>query len=129
MLLSWGWGVVPCLCRAGGDVGGSAWRQGTSSPLWDFEPVGMFEGPVGCAQLRELAAVELSAHRCVSPSSSPRRPLASKAPYSSVRRCGRGGAVREAMERSVALEVHKPYVMVAAMTGAQEEFLPPRKLR
>src|SRR5260370_41210971 len=114
MLLSWGWGVVLCLCRAGGDVAGSAWRQGTSSPLWDFEPVGMFEGPVGCPQLRELAAVELSSHRCVPPSSSPRRPLASKAPNTQVRRCATGGAVREAMDASVALEVHKHYVMVAA---------------
>ena len=50
MLLSWGRGVVPCLCRAGGDVAESAWRQGTARPLWDCEPVGMVEGPVGFAQ-------------------------------------------------------------------------------
>jgi hypothetical protein len=45
MLLFGGWGVVPCLRRAGGDVGGSAWRQGASSPHWDVQSVEMFEGP------------------------------------------------------------------------------------
>jgi hypothetical protein len=45
MLLSGGRGVLPCLCRADGDVAGSAWRQGASSPHWDSKPVGMFEGP------------------------------------------------------------------------------------
>ena len=49
MSLSWGRGVVPCLCRAGEDVAGSAWRQGASSPHWDCEPVEMVEGPVGFA--------------------------------------------------------------------------------
>jgi len=38
LLLSGGWGVVPCVCRAGGDVAGSARRQGASSPQWDWDP-------------------------------------------------------------------------------------------
>src|SRR5260370_42123783 len=37
MLLSGGWGVVPCVCRAGGDVAGSAWRQGASIPHGDWD--------------------------------------------------------------------------------------------
>ncbi len=45
MLLSGGWGVVPCLRRAGEDVAGSAWRQGASSPHGDVQPADMFEGP------------------------------------------------------------------------------------
>jgi hypothetical protein len=49
MLWSWGQGMISCLRRAGGDVAGSAWRQGASNPHWDSEPVGMFEGPVGFA--------------------------------------------------------------------------------
>jgi hypothetical protein len=73
MLLSGGWGVVPCLRRAGGDVAGSAWRQGASRPHWDPKPVGMFEGPVGFAQLRESATVGFSSHRCMCTIGPPRR--------------------------------------------------------
>jgi hypothetical protein len=107
MLWSRGQGVVPSLRRAGGDVAGSAWRQGASTPHGDAEPVGMFAGPVGFACRSALAAVELSAHRCVSASSSRRRTLAAKAFASSEGRSrGVGGVAMEPRERYVAVDVH-----------------------